>query len=90
MGPGKDIHNGYCRVEVNVDDLGIDCVGNDSKEVRNLLPYIFVTDEFTILADLNAVPSGLGSLESSFSKVGFLLSILRILQVRNSRGILGD
>lgn len=52
-GLGKDLHNEYLLVEVNVDDVGIDCLGNDSKEVRNLPLGITAIVEFTILDDLD-------------------------------------
>ena len=32
-----NLHNKNWLIEVNVEDLGIDCVGDDSKEVRNFL-----------------------------------------------------
>ena len=50
----------YLLIEVNVLDLGIDCVHSDSKDVLNLILCIFAIIEFTLPDDFNAAPSECG------------------------------
>ena len=80
----------YLLIEVNVLDLGIDCVHNDSKDVPNHILCIFAIIEFKLPDDLNAAPSECGLEYTCFQVLcdcrNFVIHPTDV-QVKDSRGI---